>query len=139
MIFTDADTCYINPDTINSSVSYFQSENLDVLTGFPFLEFRDFWSKMVNPVWKLIGTLFGYNPLDINNPKSDAANLMGCFIVIKRKTFEEIGTYETIRNNIKEDEALGVRAKQMGYKISAVRMDKSVTALWSKDLQTLMG
>jgi hypothetical protein len=92
---------------------------------------------MANPVWKLIGTLFGYNPLDINNPKSDAASLMGCFIVIKRKTFEEIGTYQTIRNNIREDEALGVRAKQMGYKISAVRMDKSLTALWSNDLHTL--
>jgi hypothetical protein len=137
LIFTDADTCYINPDTINSSISYFQNENLDVLTGFPFLELRDFWSKMANPVWKLIGTLFGYNPLDINNPKSDAASLMGCFIVIKRKTFEEIGTYQTIRNNIREDEALGVRAKQMGYKISAVRMDKSLTALWSNDLHTL--
>ena len=50
LIFTDADTCYINQDTINSSVSYFQNDNLDVLTGFPFVELRDFWSKMVNPM-----------------------------------------------------------------------------------------
>lgn len=137
LIFTDADTCYINQDTINSSVSYFQNDNLDVLTGFPFVELRDFWSKMVNPVWKLIGTLFGYTLSDINNPKSDAANLMGCFIVIKRKTFEEIGTYKTIRNSIREDEALGIRAKKMGYRIRAAQMDKSLTALWSKNLQTL--
>jgi cellulose synthase/poly-beta-1,6-N-acetylglucosamine synthase-like glycosyltransferase len=137
LIFTDADTYYSDQDTINSSISYFQNENLDVLTGFPFIELLDFWSKVVNPVWKLIGTLFGCNLLDINNPKSDAANLMGCFIMIKRKIFEEIGTYQQIRNNIREDEALGVRAKQLGYKIGAVRMDKSMTALWSKDLQTL--
>jgi hypothetical protein len=137
LIFTDADTCYINQDTIKSSVSYFQNKNLDILTGFPHLRLQDFWSKLVNPVWNLIGNLFGYNLLDINNPKSDAANLMGCFIVIKRKTFEEIGTYQPIRNNIREDEALGVRAKQRGYKIGAVRMDKSLTVLWSKDLHTL--
>ena len=43
-----------------------------------------------------------------------AASLMGCFIVIKRKTFENIGTYKTIRSNIREDEALGIRAKANG-------------------------
>lgn len=137
LILTDADTCYINRDTITSSISYFRKENLDILTGFPLLELRDFWSKIVSPVWKLISTLFGYNVSDINDPKSDAASLMGCFIVIKRKTFEDVGTFELIRDNIREDEALGIRAKQMGYKIKGVRMDKSLTALWSKDFRTL--
>ena len=59
LIFTDADTLYMNSDTISSSISYFEKENLDVLTGFPLIELRDFWSKIVNPVWKLIGTLSG--------------------------------------------------------------------------------
>lgn len=137
LIFTDADTCYVNKDIIISSISYFKKENLDVLTGFPFLELRDFWSKMVNPVWNLIGTIFGYNASDINDPESEAASLMGCFIAIKRKVFEDIGTYKVICSNIREDEALGIRTKRMGYKIRGVRMDKSITALWSSDLLTL--
>jgi cellulose synthase/poly-beta-1,6-N-acetylglucosamine synthase-like glycosyltransferase len=137
LIFTDADTCYINNDTILSSISYFKKENLDVLTGFPFVELRDFWSKMVNPVWNLIGTLFGYGAFDINNPESEAASLMGCFITIKRKVFEDMGTYKVIRSNIREDEALGIRTKEVGYKIGGVQMDKSLTALWSSDLLTL--
>ena len=137
MIFTDADTCYINKDTIISSISYFKKENLDVLTGFPFVELQDFWSKMVNPVWNLIGTLFGYSAFDINNPESEAASLMGCFIAMKRKVFEDIGTYKVIRSNIREDEALGIRTKEVGYKIGGVQMDKSLTALWSSDLLTL--
>ncbi|MGA9841883.1 MAG: glycosyltransferase [Nitrososphaeraceae archaeon] len=137
LIFTDADTCYINKDTIKSSISYFKKENLDVLTGFPFVELRDFWSKMVNPVWNLIGTLFGYSAFDINNPESKAASLMGCFITIKRKVFEDMGTYKVIRSNIREDEALGITTKEVGYKIGGVQMDKSLTALWSSDLLTL--
>lgn len=92
---------------------------------------------MVNPVWNLIGTLFGYSAFDINDPKSEAASLMGCFIVIKRKTFEDIGTYKVIRNNIREDEALGIKTKEEGYKIRGVQMDKSLTVLWSSDLLTL--
>ncbi len=126
LIFTDADTCYINKDTIISSISYFKKENLDVPTGFPFVELRDFWSKMVNPVWNLIGTLFGYSAFDINNPESKAASLMGCFIAIKRKVFEDIGTYKVIRSNIREDEALGIRTKEVGYKIGGVQMDKEL-------------
>ena len=85
LIFTDADTCYINKDTIISSISYFKKENLDVPTGFPLVELQDFWSKMVNPVWNLIGTLFGYSAFDINDPKSETASLMGCFICNKKK------------------------------------------------------
>lgn len=137
LIFTDADTCYINKDTILSSISYFKKENLDVLTGFPFVELRDFRSKMVNPVWNLIGTLFGYSAFDINNPESEAASLMGCFIAIKRKVFEDMGTYKVIRSNIREDEALGIRTKEVGYKVRGVQMDKSLTALWSSELLTL--
>ena len=42
-----------------------------------------------------------------------------------------------IRNNIREDEALGIKTKEEGYKIRGVQMDKSLTVLWSSDLLTL--
>ncbi|MGC2598732.1 MAG: hypothetical protein WA395_11460 [Nitrososphaeraceae archaeon] len=42
-----------------------------------------------------------------------------------------------IRNNIREDKALGIKTKEEGYKIRGVQMDKSLTVLWSSDLLTL--
>ena len=123
IIFTDADTCYIDKNTIKESVSYLLKENLAVFTGFPFIELRDFWSKAVSPVWRLIGIIFGTNLTDINDPKSEAANLNGCFIVIGRKIFQKLGTYEAVRNSIREDEALGMRAKRLGYKIGGACME----------------
>jgi cellulose synthase/poly-beta-1,6-N-acetylglucosamine synthase-like glycosyltransferase len=137
LIFTDADTYYIDKDAITASIEYLRKENLDVLTGFPLIELRDFWSKVVNPVWKLIGALFGANVTDINNPKANVAYLNGSFIVIKRKVFQDIGTFNAVRNSIREDEALGMRAKELGYKIRGILMDESLTALWSRDLRTL--
>lgn len=137
LIFTDADTYYIDKDAITASIEYLRKENLDVLTGFPLIELRDFWSKVVNPVWKLIGTLFGANVTDINNPKANVAYLNGSFIVIKRKVFQDIGTFNAVRNSIREDEALGIRVKELGYKIRGIHMDESLTALWSRDLRTL--
>lgn len=137
LIFTDADTYYANKGTIRAAISYLQNQDLDIITGFPFIELRDFWSKVIIPVWKLISNTFGTNATDINDPKSDAANLNGCFIVMGRKVFQDIGTYEAARNSIREDEALGIRAKKLGYKIRGMRMEDSLNALWSRDLSTL--
>jgi cellulose synthase/poly-beta-1,6-N-acetylglucosamine synthase-like glycosyltransferase len=137
LIFTDADTYYVDKDAIMAAIAYLRKKNLDVLTGFPLIELRDFWSKVVNPVWQLIGTLFGTNVADINNPKANVAYLNGCFIVIKRKVFQEIGTFNAVRHSIREDEALGIRTKELGYKIRGVCMDECLTALWSRDLHTL--
>ena len=92
-----------------TAISYLQNQNLDILTGFPFIELRDFWSKVIMPVWKVINNTFGINAIDINNPKSDGANLNGCFIVIGREVFQDLGTFEAVRDSIREDEALGMR------------------------------
>jgi hypothetical protein len=137
LIFTDADTYYSNQDTIIAAISYLQNENLDILTGFPFIELRDFWSKVIMPVWKVISNTFGTNAIDINNPKSDAANLNGCFIVMKRKVFQDIGTFEAVRDSIREDEALGKKAKKSGYQIRGICMRDNLSALWSRNLHTL--
>jgi glycosyltransferase involved in cell wall biosynthesis len=40
LIFTDADTCYINKNTIISSICYFKKENLDVLLVFHSLSYE---------------------------------------------------------------------------------------------------
>jgi len=137
LIFTDADTYYSNKDTIMTVISYLQNENLDILTGFPFIELRDFWSKVIMPVWKVISNTFGTNAIDINNPKSDTANLSGCFIVMKRKVFKDLGTFEAVRDSIREDEALGMRAKKSGYQIRAICMRDSLSALWTRNIHTL--
>ena len=123
-----------------TAISYLQNQNLDILTGFPFIELRDFWSKVIMPVWKVINNTFGINAIDINNPKSDAANLNGCFIVIGRKVFQDLGTFEAVRDSIREDEALGMRAKKSDYQIRGISMeDKLKRSLVSKSTYIVVG
>src|SRR5918996_2443891 len=88
LLFTDADTYYMNKDTISQTVSYMQKENLDVLTGLPFIELRDFWSKVTMPLWNHFSILLGANTGAMNNPKSKVAYLMGSFFLIRRKVIE---------------------------------------------------
>jgi chlorobactene glucosyltransferase len=137
LLFTDADTCYMSKDTISQTVSYMQKENLDVLTGLPFIELRDFWSKVTMPLWNHFSILLGANTGAMNNPKSKVAYLMGSFFLIRRKVIEEVGTFRSVRNAIQEDRELGMRIKQAGYNMKIVRIDNAVSALWSRDLLTL--
>jgi len=80
---------------------------------------------------------FGKNASNVNNPKSKVAYLMGCFFIIKRNVFENIGRFRSVRNAIQEDAALGIRIKQSGYKLKMIPMDNLMHALWSRDLSTL--
>jgi len=136
LLFVDAD-CYYEKNCLLSTISYMINEGIDVLTGYPFFELKDFWSKISMPLWKLMSITFGKNASNVNNPRSKVAYLMGCFFLIKRNVFENVGTFRSVRNAIQEDEALGIRIKQSGYKLRLIQMNNLVRALWSRDLSTL--
>src|SRR5215210_6298607 len=137
LLFTDADTYYSSKDTILLTISYMQKQNLDVLSGIPSIDLRDFWSKIIIPLWDLVSVLFGVNIADVNNPKSKVAYLMGSFFLIHKTVFEEVGTFQSVSKAVQEDRALGVRIKEAGYNMKIVRIDDMVSALWSRDLHTL--
>jgi chlorobactene glucosyltransferase len=137
LLFTDADTCYMSRDAILQTVSYMLKQNLDVLTGLPLIELRDFWSKITMPLWNHFSILLGANTGAMNNPKTKVAYIIGGFFLISKKVLEEIGTFQSVRNAIHEDAELGSRVKNAGYSIRIVRIDNGVSGLWSRDLQTL--
>jgi chlorobactene glucosyltransferase len=137
LLFTDADTCYMNKDTIYEAVAYMQNQALDVLTGVGLIELRDFWSKVTMPLWNHFSILLGANTGAMNNPKSKTAYLVGGFFLIRRKVLEEIGTFRSVKNAVPEDVKLGLLLKSRGYRVKIVRIDNGVSGLWSRDLRTL--
>jgi chlorobactene glucosyltransferase len=137
LLFTDADTYYMHKDTLYETISYMQNENIDVLTGVGFIELRDFWSKITMPLWNHFSILLGANTGEMNNPKSKVAYLVGGFFLIHKKVLEEVGTFGSVQNAIHEDAELGLLIKNAGYSIKIARIDNGVSALWSRDLQTL--
>jgi glycosyltransferase involved in cell wall biosynthesis len=137
LLFTDADTYYKSRNAIFQAVLYMQRENLQVLTGIPFLELRDFWSKIVMPLWNLFYEILGSNPSEINNPKSKVGYLMGSFFIIYKEIFEDVGTFRAVRNTIQEDKALGSLIKEAGHNMKIIKIHEIMSASWSRDLTTL--
>jgi chlorobactene glucosyltransferase len=137
LLFTDADTCFVDNDTILRSVSYLQNECLDVLTGHPRLELPDFWSKIAMPLWDFFSIIRDQNPTAVNNPSSAAAYLVGSFYMMHRRVLDIIGGFKSVQGAIKEDVELGLYIKKAGFKLKIAKMDKFYSALWSRDFLSL--
>jgi cellulose synthase/poly-beta-1,6-N-acetylglucosamine synthase-like glycosyltransferase len=137
LLFTDGDSRFEDCDTVALSIRQMMVDKLDVLTGVPYLPLIDFWSKIVMPVWNLYSEVFGRGIGDANDPKSSVAFVMGSFFMVKRDVFMEVGTYESVRREINEDKLIGALLKKGGYKVKMFKIDRQVSALWSRNLLTL--
>ena len=137
LVFTDADACFFDKDALFHAVSYFQSVNLDVLSGHAKIELPNFWLKITMPLWDFFSIILDQNPSVVNNTSSSAAYLVGSFYIIRRKVLEFLGGFNCVQEEIKEDVELGRRIKRAGFKLRIVKMDKFYSALTSRDLLSL--
>lgn len=137
VLFTDADSLFESRYAIELSVRQMLSDKLDALTGVPYLPLIDFWSKVVMPVWNLYSEVFDRGIADANDPQSRVAFVMGSFFMIKRPVFEAIGEYKSVKDEIQEDRAIGNLLKRSQYRTKMFKVDRLVTALWSRDVSSL--
>ena len=137
VLFTDADSLFESRYAIELSVRQMLSDKLDALTGVPYLPLMDFWSKVVMPVWNIYSEVFDRGIADANDPESRVAFVMGSFFMIKRPVFEAIGEYKSVKDEIQEDRAIGNLLKTSQYRIKMFKVDRLITALWSRDVSSL--
>ena len=125
LLFIDADTEH-HPDSVISSFSYMQQNNLDVLTMFPQLICSDFWGKLILPILiSMINIL--YSPLLLNSKRTPIAYLVGGFILIKKQIYDSVGGHESVKSSFVEDKSLGERIKKSGFNLKLVRSNNLVT------------
>lgn len=135
LLFTDADTKH-SRSVISLAVSHLLSLNLDALTVVPKMVCLDRWTKITLPVLStFLHTRF--SALRVNDPKKKTGYFFGSFFIIKKETYDKVGTHEGVRSEIIEDGALGKKVKESGYKMRMVRGDHLVDAVWARDWSTL--
>lgn len=135
LLFTDADTKH-SRRVISLAVSHLLSLNLDALTVVPKMVCLDRWTKITLPVLStFLHTRF--SALRVNDPKKKTGYFFGSFFIIKKETYDKVGTHEGVRSEIIEDGALGKKVKESGYKMRMVRGDHLVDAVWARDWSTL--
>jgi len=96
----------------------------------------DFWTKITLP---MISTFLHtrFSALKVNNPSKKTGYFFGSFYILKKKTYEEVGMHEGVKQEIIEDGALGKKVKESGYKMKMVRGEHLIDAVWARDKSTL--
>ncbi len=135
LLFTDADTNH-SKNVISLAVSHLGSFDLDALSAIPKMVTLDFWTRITLP---MISTFLHtrFSALNVNNPAKKTGYFFGSFFILKRQTYEEVGTHEGVKGEIIEDGALGKKVKESGYKMKMVRGDHLIDAVWARDKSTL--
>ena len=135
LLFTDADTNH-SKKVISLSVAHLISLDLDALSAIPKMLSFDFWTRITLP---MISTFLHtrFSALNVNNPSKKTGYFFGSFFIIKKKTYEEVGMHQGVKQEIIEDGALGKKVKESGYKMRMVRGEHMIDAIWARDKNTL--
>jgi chlorobactene glucosyltransferase len=137
LLYTDADSFYYNKFAIARTVFCLQKERVDVVTGSPLIELRDFYSKLVMPLFNLFSVF--RTPTSVSGrDKTNSGFLIGGFFMIRKNVLHEIGGFNTVRTSIQEDTDLGKLIKSARYSIGLVRVNNLVSATWSRSRRTLL-
>ena len=135
LLFTDADTKHTN-SVISLAVSPLLSLELDALTVIPRMLCLDLITKITLP---MISTFLHtrFSALRVNDKSKNTGYFFGSFFIIKKTTYDSVGTHEGVRQELIEDGALGKKVKESGFKMRMVRGEHLIDAVWARDINTL--
>ena len=113
LLFTDADV-HFAADLLKRSLSLALAQGWDHVTLLPFGELEGFWEKTAITYW--VGTFaLGLKPWRVSDPKAKEHVGVGAFQLVRRSTYEEIGTHQYLAMEVVEDVKLGKLVKLSGF------------------------
>ena len=138
ILFTDADTIH-NTNSIRDSVTIAVNRGADMLTLFPKMTMISFAEKLVMPM--LLFTIMMLLPLYFVDKKGFTGFSIGIgpFMLFKKKSYEEVGGHESVKDALVEDIWLARKIKEHNLKLVAedgqsmlsVRMYKNFMEIWN--------
>ena len=135
LLFTDADS-YHSENTMSLVVQNIKHYRLDAITVMPRLLCNDFFTKVTLPLL----TIFmhtRFSPLKVNDAKSKLGYFFGSYFLIKRDTYEKVGSHASVKHEIIEDGALGKKVKEGNFKMRMVRGESYVLTIWARNASEL--
>jgi cellulose synthase/poly-beta-1,6-N-acetylglucosamine synthase-like glycosyltransferase len=129
LLFTDADILF-RPDTLRRAVAYAEAEHADHLVVLPQVIMHRFTEKMMIAFFQLL-FVFGHRPWKVSDPKTKDHMGVGAFNMVRRSTYEAVGTFQRLRMEVVDDMKLGKVVKEGGYSQRVVFGDDMVRVRWA--------
>ena len=113
ILFTDADVVF-SRDALRRAIAYAEKDRADHVVLFPTMLMYTWDERMMIAFFQAM-FVFGHRPWKTADPKARDHMGVGAFNLIRRSTYEAIGTYERMRLSVVDDMKLGELVKQGGF------------------------
>jgi hypothetical protein len=136
LVFTDADV-YFAPDVLRRAIALTIENNWDHLTLLGRAEMFRFFEKIAMTFFGF-GFVIGTKPWQAHNPKSRGYLGVGAFQMVRRASYETMGTHRRLRMEVIDDMKLGKLVKEAGFSSGAARAGESVSVHWHDGVRNIV-
>jgi glycosyltransferase involved in cell wall biosynthesis len=136
LLFTDADVQF-KPDSLRRAMALAQQRKLDHLTLLGDVEMHGFWETTLLTFFGLAMHIAS-DPYRVSNPNSRAYIGVGAFQLLKRGTYEAIGTHRRLAMEVIDDMKLGKFVKESGFRSGVGIAEDFVSVRWHAGLGNLI-
>ena len=130
ILFTDADVLF-RPDAVRRALAYAEAEPADHVVLFPSMIMKNIGERMMIAFFQAL-FVFGHRPWRVADPETDDHMGVGAFNLIRRRVYEEVGTYQALRYEVLDDMKLGKVVKNAGHAQRNVFGRDLVSIHWAK-------
>ena len=129
LLFTDADIMF-RADTLRRAVAYGEAAGADHVVVLPQVIMKQFGEKMMLAFFQLL-FVFGHRPWKVSDPKTKDHMGVGAFNMLRRSTYEAVGTFERLRMEVLDDMKLAKVVKEGGFRQHVVFGDDMIRVRWA--------
>lgn len=113
LLFTDADVLF-KPDSVRRAIAYAEAQQAGHLVLFPRMIMKRPGERMMIAFFQTL-FVFGHRPWRVSDPATKDHMGVGAFNLIRRRVYDAVGTYRTLRMEVLDDMKLGKIVKEAGY------------------------
>jgi glycosyltransferase involved in cell wall biosynthesis len=130
LLFTDADVVF-RPDALRRAIAYAERSQADHLVVFPRVAVETFGGHMMLSFFQLL-FVFGHRPWKVADPRAQDSIGFGPFNLVRRNTYENVGTWKVLALEVVEDMKLGELIKQSGFASRCAFGHSLLTHHWAR-------
>ncbi|MGA7909799.1 MAG: glycosyltransferase family 2 protein [Candidatus Sulfotelmatobacter sp.] len=130
LLFTDADVLF-KPESLRRVLAYAEAERADHVVLFPRMIMKRPGEFMMIAFFQTM-FVFGHRPWKVADPTTQDHMGVGAFNLVRRSTYEAVGTYEALRMEVLDDMKLGKVVKQAGFAQRCVFGEDLISIRWAQ-------
>ena len=136
LVFTDADVKF-QSDALRRAITLLGERGLDHLTLFGDVERSNFWDTLLITFFGM-GFQLATDPYQVSNPNSRSYAGIGAFQIVKRGTYEVLGTHRRLAMEVIDDMKLGKLVKHAGFRSGIAVAQDAISVEWHLGMSNLI-